>query len=126
MPDFEITISGVTVQPWLDPAYGTTPSKLNPRTGRSMSRLVGEVGTPVEIRAWVNGVGGDYDVNLGGRLFTAEVHEAPASPRPTFTFTAGRSSIQQFVPTVVGHYLFSMTRTEGGAVFVHVDILEAS
>ena len=122
MPDFEITVSGATVDPWLDPAYGQTPSRLNPRTGRSMSRIIGTVGVPVVITAAVGGISAPSDSALAGRLFVAEVHEAPVTPRPNCTIpTAGQSSVQRFTPAAAGHYLFSMTRTEGGAVFVHVD-----
>lgn len=122
MPDFTVSVSGATVEQWLDPAITGAPSRLNPREGRAMRRLVGTVGSPVTLTATAAGLFGPLDTALGGRLFECIVAESPVVYGIPFTIpTAGRSSVQRFTPPAAGHYLVYMRRPGGGSWFLHVD-----
>ena len=122
MPDFEVLVTGAAVEPWSDPAGSALPSRLNPREGRSMRRLVGTVGTAITLTAVVGGVTGPADATLGGRLFVCASAEAPHPWTVSFTIlTAGWSSVQSFTPSLAGHYLVYMRRPEGGCWFIHID-----
>ncbi len=131
MPDFTLRIaSGATLELWKDPARpaGTqggsdpgAPSRLNPLPDAPHRRWVGTIGSPIVVRATVNGVEAPLDTALGGRLFKAWWVEQ-AGPADGPTGTAGKSSEQTFTPLVDGHYTLGVERDQGGAIFVHVDV----
>lgn len=120
MPDFSASVTGgVVLEQWEDPAFGVTPSRINPEPERPPTRWVATVGVAVTLTARVNGVDAPLDGALGGRLFTGEVAEAPT---PTVIIgTGGQSSVQTFIPTAAGHYTLIMRRPQGGGVWLHVD-----
>lgn len=123
--------SGVTQSQWQDIARpaGTidandpgAPSRINPHIGRPHLRYMGVVGTQVQITATVDGVAGESDANLGGRLFTAWAIEHPQPAPLAWTTPAGQSSVQRFTPTTAGHYGIAMKREAGGMVILHLDV----
>jgi len=123
MPDFTAAYSsGVTLEQWTDPPLGNVPTRINPSAAYPHRRHVGSTGVQVELTATVGGVVGEVDANLGGRLFIGDFAEAPEFPFPPITNPAGQSSVQRFTPQAVGHYTFILRRTDGGGVFVHVDV----
>jgi len=125
MPDFEVTVAGATVEQWLDPAIAGAPSRLNPLPGRPSARLIGTVGVAISLTAVVAGVSAPLDSALGGRLFVCSSVESPLPYPVAFTIpTSGKSSVQEFTPSMAGHYLVCMRRPTGGAWFLHVDALE--
>jgi hypothetical protein len=123
MADFRSAIAlGVTLEAWEDPASLTRASRLNPQAEHEHKRQVGTVGVQIELRATVAGVEAPLDGALGGRLFSAAFHEAPALPPPTLSNPAGQTSVQRFTPLLTGHYTLQLTRTDGGAVIHHIDV----
>jgi hypothetical protein len=121
MPEFELKLSGVTVEPWLDPASGSNPSRLNPRIGRNASRLVAVLGDTITLSAVVDGVPAP---EVAGRKFICDSAEAPHPYPVGFIIPdAALTSVQQFTPTLPGHYLVYMRRNGGGGkVFAHIDV----
>lgn len=123
MADFRAEFTGgAVVQPWLDPALGDRPDRLNPRAEHLHRRHVGEVGIEVELSARVGGVLAPLDGALGGDLFLAFLAESPVFPAPPVTSPPGQSSVQRFTPLVVGHYTMRIVREGHGSLFVHLDV----
>ena len=108
--------------PWVDPANGSRPGRLNPRAEHQHRRHEGDLGVQVEVSARVAGVLAPLDAALGGELFTAFFAEAPVFPAPALTSPAGQSSVQRFTPIVAGHYTLRLVREGHGSLFVHVDV----
>lgn len=121
MTDFDLAITGVDLREWSDPSRTGWVTRLNPIFGRSMLRYVATVGQPVTLTATVDGVEGEVDANLGGRLFFAESREDPGCGPVGFSSASGVSSVQTFTPQTPGHYLLLMRRPGGGAYFIHLD-----
>lgn len=127
MADFEVRLaSGATLVPWIDPEHNepTTgkvfPSRVRPHPGNPQLYWQVKVGATVEFRCSVAGVEAPLDAALGGRLFTGYVVESPGAP--TYTTPApAQSSVQQFTPSLPGHYAIRIRRPSGGAVIVHFD-----
>ena len=121
-PDFTADFtSGTTLGVWSDPASGSVPSRINPRPELPHRRFNGTVAIQIEVTATVGGVAGELDVNLGGRLFQADLIEFPGV-KPALTSPAGQSSVQRFTASSAGHYTLVMLRDEGGVVVMHVDV----
>jgi hypothetical protein len=119
MADFRAEFTdGAVVQPWLDPALGDRPDRLNPRAEHLHRRHVGAVGVQVEVSARVGGVLAPLDAALGGELFLAFIAEAPVFPAPP----GGQSSVQRFTPLAAGHYTLRIVREAHGSLFVHLDV----
>jgi len=128
VPDFSATFtSGVSVGEWTDPASVSTPSRTNAFSETPHLRAVGTTGTEIEITATVpafDGVSGEVDGNLGGRLFALHFAEVPQLPPPSITSPGGQSSVQRFTPGAAGHYTMRLERmgATGGSVFLHADV----
>jgi len=123
--DFRLALtSGVTLEPWDDPASVSPdrPSRVNPRPEHIHKRHVGTSGVQVAVTATVDGVAGELDANLGGELFSAAFLETPTLPPPALSSPAGQSSIQRFTPGAAGHYTLQIDRPNHGGVIVHVDV----
>lgn len=128
MPDFTLRpTAGVSVQIWEDPAYdpvdtpdlGEFPSRINPLPGAPHRYYRIIVGALVTIKATVGGVEGPLDGALGGRLFTSSFGEWPLpGGLPAISSPGGQSSVATFTPIKAGHHLFTMRRTDGGAVLL--------
>lgn len=124
MPNFLIRPSaGFVLTPWDDhETLGTGVSRINPVAARPTRYLKATIGVMVEISAIVDGSEGPLDTGLGGDLFSSDFGEHPCpGPIGATEFAPGSTSIQQFTPTVLGHYLWVMRRTNGGAIGVHFD-----
>jgi hypothetical protein len=120
VPGFDVAVTGVTLEDWLDPAVDGHPSRLNRSDDDPALRYVAIAGIPVTITAIVDGVSAPQDSALDGRLFSAVVVESPiATARPAGV--ALQSSIQLYTPPVVGHYLLRMSRPGGGSWFLPFD-----
>jgi hypothetical protein len=126
MADFTAAFTaGVTVESWTDPVSGNKPSRINAFPEHPHLRHVGTVGVEVEVTATVNGVAGEVDSNLGGRLFTATFAETPSEFLlfPDFSNPAGQSSVQRFTPDAAGHWTLRLKRLDGGgAIYFHLDV----
>jgi len=130
MADFSADFtSGVTVTEWSDPPLGNLPTRLNAFTETPHLHAIGTTGTQVEITATVppfDGVAGEVDGNLGGRLFALHFAESAILPPPSISSPAAQSSVQRFTPALAGHYTLRLERVgvTGGSVFLHVDVLD--
>lgn len=125
MSDFRLRFTaGATLEVWEDPADvpGERPSRLNARPEHEHTRHVGETGNAIHVTALVGGVLGPLDAALGGALFSATFLESPVFPPPVLSSPAGQSSVQQFTPSVVGHYTLKIQRPGHGAIICHVDV----
>ncbi|HZL96815.1 MAG TPA: hypothetical protein VFB99_24380 [Vicinamibacterales bacterium] len=129
MPDFTARpTAGFTVEIWEDaefndpdPPAGLYPSRINPLPGAPHRYYRVITGSLVTIKATVGGVEGPLDAALGGRLFTSSFGEWPIWPTgglPAISSPAGQTSVATFTPLVGGHLLFTMRRTDGGAVLI--------
>lgn len=129
MPDFTARpTAGFTVQIWTDPAFddpsddpdlGEFPSRINPLPGAPHRYYRIVVGLTVTIKATVGGVEGPLDGALGGRLFTSSFGEWPMpGGLPSISSPGGQSSVATFAAINAGHHLFTMRRTDGGAVLI--------
>ncbi len=126
MSDFRIGFSsGVTLEPWEDPADvpGDRPSRLNARPEHPHTRHVGALGVQIELTATTaDGIVGPLDAGLGGVLFTAVLAEFPFFPPPAFSSPAGQSSVKRFTPNALGHYTIQVARIGHGSIYAHVDV----
>lgn len=131
MADFSADFSaGTTLEQWTDPALATspfTPTRINVFTETPHRYRKGVTGSPITITATVpafDGVAGEVDANLGGRLFALHFAEIPQLPPPSVSNPGGQSSVQTFTPRQAGHYTVRMERSgaTGGSVFLHVDV----
>jgi hypothetical protein len=129
MPGFEVSVTGVTLVEWADPARpaGTVdaedpgaPSRVNSKVGTQQRMRLGTVGTPIELTATLGGVAGPLDSALGGKLFLAWFAEQAGTVG--LVSPAGQSSVQSFTPPTPGHYTVGMFREDSGAVLVHLDV----
>ena len=126
MPNFDARItSGGSRQVWSDPATLTKPSRLNfdQRRPHTYRRAIASV--PVTVSAIVDGVEGPLDVDLGGDLFEWWFGEFPtAGPPPATSSPAGQSSTVSFTAAHEGHYLFVMSRANGGRLLVPFIVID--
>jgi hypothetical protein len=121
VPDFEVKVaSGATLVPWIDPASALAPSRLRPRPGFPERFYRATAGVAVMLHAIVDGVLTPLDTALGGRLFYGFVVESPAVCMHTSSMP-GQSSIQNFIPLLVGHHTVRISRKDGGSVLLHFD-----
>lgn len=125
MTDFNARFSaGTTLEPWLDPASGSRPTRLNPLTNQGHVRRVGSVGVEIEVTAEVGGVDAPLDGALGARTFFAWFAEHVGAT-PVLSTPVGQSSVQRFTPLEAGHYTFALARHGGGGtVVMHLDVQE--
>lgn len=122
MADFLAAFTaGASLAEWSDPAFGSIPSRSNPRSGFPHRRRVASVGATVTVTASVDGVVGPADSALGGRLFTAAFIEHPGALPTLIAGGVGRSSVKLFRADVAGHYALIMRRSGGGGVILHLD-----
>lgn len=126
MPNFDIAVAGGTVEIWEDepgvgPGGNEQPSRINPRKGLWLRRLVHPVGT-LHAEAVVGGVQGPLDAALGGKLFLWDVIEYPTPWHPGMITTPGQTSVIDIECPLPGHYTFQAYRENGGSVIVHVDV----
>lgn len=122
MADFTAQWVGPTITHWRDAAdLPNRPSRINPAPGRELRRRTSLVGSPVILRAVVDGVTAPLDSALDGRLFMGWFAESP-SPPPAVTVTADKSSERNFTPTLPGHYTYVLHRAGGGGVILHLDV----
>jgi hypothetical protein len=106
MADFELVPTiGLDLQVWIDPAFGSTPTRINPlasqphRYWRALDTNV-----TIEVRAVIGGVAGPADATLGGRLFLwhfAEGGTKMGFPVPIIN-PPGFTSIAQLILTPFG------------------------
>ncbi len=123
MPDFRAAFtSGVTLEPWADPADSTRPTRQNIIADRGHTRRQGTVGSEIELTATVDGVAGPLDAALDDRLFLVSFAEW-VEPKPALSSPVGQSSVQRFTPASAGHYCFAFRRDGGGGIFMHVDVV---
>lgn len=131
MADFSAAFTaGVTTETWDDPALSTppfTPTRQNAFSETPHRQFKGTTGTPITVTATVpafDGVAGEVDSNLGGRLFALHFGEVPQLPPPLVSNPGGQSSVQTFTPLYAGHYSLRMERigATGGSVFLHVEV----
>lgn len=123
MSDFRAGFtSGVTLEPWADPADSTRPTRQNTTAERGHTRRQGTVGTQIEVTATVAGVDAPLDAALDDRLFLVSFAEW-VEPKPVLSSPVGQSSVQRFTPASAGHYCFVLRRDGGGGIFMHVDVI---
>lgn len=123
MPNFSIKPTfGTTVQQWTD---DDTPSRLNSVAARPPLYYEAYQSTTVTVTASVNGVLGPLDAALGGDLFTTSFAEVPIWPAPALSYPAGQSSAVSFIPSRLGMHLLTFRRSNGGAVSIHIYVIEA-
>lgn len=119
MPNFTVALSGnVTVAEWTD-------ERLNPTPGNTHRYPeVIRTGGAVTLTATVGGVSGPLDATLGGDTFTHYFAEVPVWPAPAISSPAGQSSVCSFTPRNLGLHLLFMRRIDGGAVGIHLYVVE--
>jgi hypothetical protein len=121
VPNFEVFFNaGVTPTLWDDPALGSLPSRVNPNPTAAHKYFKATLGVQVQLAALV---GGSFltDTSLGGELFSSYLAENPGYPIIP-AWTPGTTALQFFTPQALGHHLWVMTRTNGGAIAVHLDV----
>jgi hypothetical protein len=117
--------SGTVVTDWHDYPGSGRPSRLNP-AGQPHRYYKAVVGALIVLQATAEGgAEGAADGTLGGRLYLSWVGERPNAAAFTLTNPVGFSSIVNFTPLQVGHWMIVFRRPSGGAVGIHIDV-EAS
>ena len=122
MPNFTariVTGPGLASAVWSDPASVLLPSRINQRNHPHRYLRLSGVGI-VQVSATVAGVEGPLDAALGGNLFTSWFDEAPAPL--LISVTPGQTSVITFQPAVLGHYVITMRRANGGAVAIPFEL----
>ena len=134
MADFTARItSGVDRKAW-----DVTGVPVNTPTARPHRHAFSDIGAVTEViaKATVDGVEGEVDANLGGRLFLWWWAQWPSFPNtpvkslPLITIGAGQSSVAtiSLFPNGdtdwFGHWVLACRREEGGIVYLPFDVEE--
>ncbi len=127
MASFTLRITqGVQIADWLDPASGTTASRLNPEAGFLHRATQGTVGRGIVVKATPDGeVEGAPDVDLDTHLFTHWFAEYPngSAAGALISIAPGISSIVSFVPDIPGNYLLVFYREQGGCLSIPIEVV---
>ena len=124
MPNFTARVTnGAAAVPWVDPATGSAPSRLNPLAAHLPRYLKATPGVSVVVSAKVGGVEGPLDAALGGELFQAWLAEWSGPWAPVVTQPGGQTSVVTVALGAmhVGHFMLVLRRENGGAVVIHFD-----
>ena len=106
-----------------NPATITVMSRLNAETGHPHRNYQAKVGSGVVVKATVDGVEGEIDANLDGRLFKHWFAEFLSGASTGVSAAPGISSVASFVPNKAGNYLLVFHRAEGGSVGIPIDVV---
>jgi len=121
MPNFTVAVSGnVATAEWTDDRLNATATQPHLYYEVTLS------GGAVTLTATVGGVAGPLDGALGGELFTHYFAEVPLWPAPAISSPAGQSSVCSFTPKNLGLHLLMIRRASGGAVGIHLYVVDVS
>lgn len=128
MPNFSARIVGGSEVPWEDLPSASYPTRLNPDPDHipSFRRIdAGVSPVTIEVRAIVNGVEAPFDAALGGNLFSAAWAEWSGTAPPPIVQSSGQTSLTSISVTGshAGHFCLSLTRTNGGGILIHFDVV---